>query len=146
MIFTSSTVPTLLLSGRFYFHTLVEVPPLLSPPSPATIVILWASFSLQHSHASRFQFLPFTVPFSAFPCFFLHLLTFSYPFFIFSLSHILTPPQFTPIPSLPPSDSFLFFQCHTIISRFDVLTSFWANQRPHFSSSYPSIFCLFLQT
>ena len=88
MIFTSPTGPTLLLSERFYFHTLVGVPPLLSPPFPAIIVILWASFCLQHSHASCFQFLPFIVPFSAFPCFFLHFITFSSLFCIsFSISY-----------------------------------------------------------
>ena len=145
MIFTSPTGPTLLLSERFYFHTLVGVPPLLSPPFPAIIVILWASFCLQHSHASCFQFYPSLSPFphslvSSFISLLFHL------FSVFrSLSLILAPSQFTPVPSLPPSDSFFFFQCHTLISRFDVLTSFCASQRPHFSSSYPSVFCLFLQ-
>lgn len=69
-------------------------------------------------------------PLSAFPCFFLHFLIVSSLFCIsFSIS--------SSCPSTVYSGSFS--------SPFISLLLFWASQRPHLSSSYPSIFCLFLQ-
>lgn len=125
LIFTSRTVPTLLLGARFYFHTLIEVPPLLSPTFPATIVILWPSFSPPHTHASCFQVLPFTVPFPpSLVSSFISLLF--HPFSVsLSLSLLLAPPQFTPVPSRPPSYPFFFFgQASDLTSLRRILQSF----------------------